>query len=222
MRLGRSAGSLAAVWGVVLSLFLPGPAQAQTLISNMGGGDGGVALLDAPRAVGVGFALPAGANYQLNFATVRLVVQDTASVANFAIHADSGGNPTGAPLVTFAPPSLTSGSADYTLTPSAPLQLNAGTTYWLVGSALASSENAVGWGFSLPFPGVLPTGIATSVGTRLSPTGGLPTDTTPIRPNYSIDASPLADAPPVPEPASLALFAPALGLMVVLRKRRIG
>ena len=185
-------------------------------VGNANGGD------SVPKSKAAGFTMPAGLSYTLDSVTLRLMNLIGSPTLQLDLFADSGGNPVGPSLVSFAIPPLPGGFSDVTFTPSAAFTFSPSTPYWLAAKGVGHSgltEDTIGWRASLP--GITPTGIAASDGYRFSSSGvDPPTDASDgILNTYQVDGTPLASE--APEPSSLTLFGlGALGLAGYRWRRR--
>jgi uncharacterized repeat protein (TIGR01451 family) len=170
----------------LLACLVAQPLVAQTtLISNLDGNDGTQSAgLSTTRNKGMGFTMPAGQDYTLDFITLRL---ETSGVTTpvVQIWTNVSGLP-GTVIETLANPTLaTSGIANYDFTSSGTV-LAAGTSYWIVAYATAASA-AYDWKASSPAQ--IPTGIATHLGALFDTNGPPPTSTSSIICSYSITGS---------------------------------
>ena len=175
-------------------------------------------------AVAAGFTLPAGTSYVLTSATVRLHTtggQVTAFSAQ--LFGDGGSGPRGPALVSFSTPTFTIEPAtrDYVLAPTGVFTLQPSTTYWLALSGdVPSVPSGLFWIAS--FPGIDPTGIATSQGYRQGQLFPPPGGTLGIQPQYQVDATPLlpASIPTLGEWGMLGLLALLVATGVQALRRR--
>jgi hypothetical protein len=199
------------VLGALLTLIV-GHAQAAVIISNLEGNDGTQsASLDNLRNKGMGFTMPAGDDYLLDSATLRLNLSGTDVHPIVQLWSNSVSNLPGSPLTTLANPSFSAaGIADYTFSPSSPFTLAASNTYWLVTYGTGAG-NSFDW--MADGSGITPTGVATHFGEYFDTDGPPPTGFSPILNSYAISAH------VVPEPSTMALVAIS---MLLLLTRRVG
>jgi hypothetical protein len=186
---------------------LPGNDQTSTFLNAPTGGSNGGADYDSKAA---GFALPAGPDYLLDSVELRLEFFNLSSVPVIEIYDDNGGAPS-APLTTLANPSFSVGTATYAFTPSSPLTLTGGNTFWVVASNAATVANSYRWLASSP--AITPTGIATSAGYLFDYGPPPPSSPSSFKNSYAVNAT------MIPEPSTLALS--VVGV-IVLRIRRRG
>ncbi|TRU99084.1 MAG: PEP-CTERM sorting domain-containing protein [Microcystis wesenbergii Mw_QC_S_20081001_S30D] len=173
----------------------------------------------SPSVKATAFTLPAGNNYSLDNAILRLGNYESGDVPLVQIRNDVGGsNPGSTVLASFTNPTAQgSGIFNYTFTPTAPFTFIAGTKYWL--SFQSSSGNFV-WRFSVP--STTPTGIATSSGNRFG--NGSSFSNSSLFNSFQINATeitgPVASTPEPTAIAALSLF--GLGLLGVKGRRNEG
>lgn len=174
----------AVILAVVCVVCQPVLAQV-TLISNLDGNDGTQSAgLNDTRNKGMGFTLPAGDDYTLDYVTLRL---DTAAgIAPIVeIWSNAGGVP-GAAIETLSNPTFApSGIANYDFTSSG-TTLTAGETYWIVAYG---PVGAAGYDWKASSPAQFPTGIASHFGATFDTNGPPPTTTSSIICSYSVTAS---------------------------------
>lgn len=185
-----------------------GAVSADVIISNLDGNDGSQSAdLDALRVKGMGFTMPAGDDWTMDFATIRLRANGAGIEPIVQIWSDVGGAPD-AVIDTLVNPSFAdSGIVNYEFEPSGSVTLEAGATYWLIvyGTGVGSTFD---WMASSPAQ--TPTGVATHAGALFDTDGPPPGNNSSILNSYSINAT------LVPAPSSLAL----LGLGVLAARRR--
>lgn len=195
----------------IIVALLAGQASADILISNLPGNDGSQsAALEGGRIKAMGFTMPAGVDYFLDSADVRLRVDGLEVDPLVRIFSDSGGLPSTS-LAELNDPTISSiGIETYSFTPGAPLVLEAGATYWLV--VYNEGGSSIDWMASSPSQ--TPTGLASHAGSLFSTGTGPnpPTGSSSILTSYAIMAT------PVPAPGALALA--ALGGVFAARRRR--
>jgi uncharacterized repeat protein (TIGR01451 family) len=180
------SNALRVVGLVVLACAIAQPAAAQvTLISNLDGNDATQSFgLDDSRNKGMGFTMPAGDDYTLEYITLRL---ETASgIAPIVeLWTDAAGVP-GAVIETLSNPSFApSGIANYDFT-STGTTLTAGASYWVVAYGPAGVATYSWKGSS---PAQFPSGIASHLGATFDTNGPPPTSTSSIINSYSVTAS---------------------------------
>ena len=211
--------------GISSSLVLMGgvnPVRAAVLIGNLpqNNDDGGSGIsTNAVKALA--FTLPAGNNYSLENAILRLGGYATGETPLVQIRNDVGGsNPGSTVLASFTNPTgLGAAISNYTFTPTAPFTFTAGTKYWLY---VTSTDGSFFW--SASDPGITPTGIATSSGRRFSTDSGASFSDSSTLNSFQINAteitSPVARTPEPGAIAALSLF--GLGLLGVKGRRNKG
>ncbi|MCA9287161.1 MAG: hypothetical protein KDA05_01165, partial [Phycisphaerales bacterium] len=167
---------------------LAGSAGAIEIISNLPGNDAtqSAALSDL-RIKSMGFTMPAGDSYDLDDVVLRLDITNTLSTPIVQIWSDSGAQPSSL-LATLDNPVFTlTGIDNYSFSPSSPLTLDAGSSYWIVAYAPAGSPTYSWKGSS---PSQLPTGLASHLGTTFVTTGALPpVGSSSIIASYAVNAS---------------------------------
>lgn len=169
----------------------------------------------------VAFTLPAGNNYSLDNAILRLGGYATGETPLVQIRNDVGGsNPGSTVLANFTNPTPQGlGVFNYTFTPTGPLTFAAVTKYWLY--VTVTSGNFVWSGSN---PGITPTGIATSSGVRFSNNSGASFNNSSTFNSFQINATEMTGlVASTPEPgaiAALSLF--GLGLLGVKGRRNEG
>ncbi|WP_353851662.1 choice-of-anchor R domain-containing protein [Microcystis sp. LE19-84.1B] len=167
------------------------------------------------------FTLPAGNNYSLENAILRLGNYDPGDVPVVQIRNDVGGsNPGSTVLASFTNPTgLGAAISNYTFTPTSPFTFAAGTKYWLYVTSTSGSFN---WRSSNP--SITPTGIATSSGARVSNNSGGSFSNSSVLNSFRINATeitgPVASTPEPSAIAALSLF--GLGLLGVKGRRNKG
>ena len=165
------------------------------------------------------FTLPAGNNYSLDNAILRLGSYETGDAPLVQIRNDVGGSDPGSTvLANFTNPTPQGeGVFNYTFTPTGPLTFTAGTKYWLY---VTSASGEFSWNAS--GPSTTPTGIATSSGARFA-SGASFFDSTVFN-SFQINATeitgPVASTPEPGAIAALSLF--GLGLLGVKGRRNKG
>lgn len=194
----------------ILVAMLAGQASADLLISNLPGNDGSQSAgLQNGRIKAMGFTMPAGQDYFLDSADVRLEIGGLAVDPLVRIFNDVGGAPT-SELVELQDPALGVGIDTYSFTPSSPFVLEAGQTYWLV--VYNTGGDNLNWKASSPSE--TPTGLASHAGSLFSTSAGPnpPTGSSSILTSYAIQGT------AVPAPAALSVL--ALGGLACARRRR--
>lgn len=197
--------------GISSSLVLVGgvnPVRAAVLIGNLPqNNDNGGAFLASPTNVkALAFTLPAGNNYSLDNAILRLDSYATGETPLVQIRNDGGSNPGSTVLASFTNPTAQgAGIFNYTFTPTSPFTFAAGTKYWLY---VTSTSGQFGWNASSP--SITPTGIATSSGARVSTNSGGSFSNSTILNSFQINATeitgPVASTPEPSAIAALSLF----------------
>lgn len=194
----------------ILVAMLAGQASADLLISNLPGNDGSQSAgLQGGRIKAMGFTMPAGQDYFLDSADIRLNITGSAVDPLVRIFDDVGGTPTNE-LAELQDPALGIGVDTYSFTAAAPLVLEAGQTYWLVVYNVGG--DSLDWKASSPSE--TPTGLASHAGSLFSTTTGPnpPTGSSSILTSYAIQGT------AVPAPAALSVL--ALGGVACARRRR--
>ncbi len=169
---------------VILACLAAQPLLAQTtLISNLDGNDATQAAdLDELRNKGMGFTMPAGQDYILQYVTLRLETFGAAVAPIIELWTNAGGTP-GALIETLTNPSFAaSGIANYDFT-SAGATLTAGESYWLVAYGVAGASQ---YNWKASSPAQTPTGLATHLGALFDTNGPPPTNTSSILCSYSV------------------------------------
>ncbi|MCC5822873.1 MAG: serine protease [Phycisphaerales bacterium] len=163
------------------------------VIGNMLGNDAsGSVSLGGGRIKAMGFTIPAGNPQQLGSVALRLT---TSSNSLPLVRVYSGTSSSiGSLLATLNnPPSFADGDGTYFFTPSAPLNLAAGSTYWLV--VYNTGSGSLDWRAS--DPAILPSGIATHAGSLWSSTAGPnpPNTSSAIQNSYAVYAPVASNCP---------------------------
>jgi hypothetical protein len=177
----------AVVVTLVLAVLAAQPLLAQTtLISNLPGNDATQSAdLNSTRNKGMGFTMPAGLDYTLDYVTLRLETTAAGSTPIVEIWTNAGGVP-GAMIETLTSPVLPpSGIAEYDFT-SAGTTLVAGTSYWIVAYGPAGVP---GYNWKASSPSQTPTGLATHLGATFDTNGPPPTSPSSILCSYSVTAT---------------------------------
>ena len=171
------------VCATVLCLLAP-PVMAQTtLISNLPGNDGTQsASLSDLRVKAMGFTMPAGDDYMLDYVTLRLETTGAVPAPIVEIWTNSSGQ-LGSLVETLTNPTFAaSGIAEYDFA-SVGATLTAGAGYWIVAYGPAGAPT-YSWKASLPAE--LPTGLATHLGALWGTGGPPPTGGSSIVCSYSV------------------------------------
>ncbi len=172
---------------VLFACLVVQPVSAQvTLISNLDGNDGTQSFdLDELRNKGMGFTMPAGQDYFLDYVTLRLETFGAGVSPIVELWTDTGGVP-GAVIETLTNPSFSaSGIANYDFTSSG-VTLTAGTSYWIVAYGVAGADQ---YSWRASSPAQIPTGLATHLGATFDTNGPPPTTTSSIICSYSLTAT---------------------------------
>ena len=172
---------------VMLTCLVVQPVLAQTtLISNLDGNDGSQsANLNEDRNKGMGFTMPAGQDYFLDYVTLRLETFGAGVAPIVELWTNAGGLP-GAPVETLTNPTFaSSGIANYDFTSSGST-LTAGASYWLVAYGVAGGDR---YDWKASSPAQTPTGLATHLGALFDTNGPPPTSTSSIVCSYSVTAT---------------------------------
>ncbi|AKE66601.1 hypothetical protein MYAER_4279 [Microcystis aeruginosa NIES-2549] len=211
--------------GISSSLVLMGgvnPVRAAVLIGNLPQtNDNNSNSISTSNVKALAFTLPAGNNYSLDNAILRLGGYATGETPLVQIRNDVGGsNPGSTVLASFTNPTPQgAGNFNYTFTPTSPLTFTAGTKYWLY---VASTSGGFDWNASSPSK--TPTGIATSSGTQFSNNSGTSFFPGGSFNSFQINATeitgPVASTPEPSVIAALSLF--GLGLLGVKGRRNEG
>jgi hypothetical protein len=163
----------AALWRgtlVAAALVLPAVVDARagsvTVIGNYPETSDGtltaVASLGGSYAKAVGFTM-GGLAYELDSVTLRLAQQPgSSSTLSVELMGGTASGPSGPVLVGFNTPIIPSQAGNVTFTPTVPVALEAGSSYWLEVSGQSDTLNGIVWYASSR--GVTPTGVATSMG----------------------------------------------------------
>ena len=211
--------------GISSSFVLAGgvnPVRAAVLIGNLPQtNDDASTFLDTTGIKALAFTLPAGNNYSLDNAILRLGDYETGEAPLVQIRNDVGGSDPGSTvLANFTNPTPQGvGVFSYTFTPTGPLTFTAGTKYWLY---VTSASGEFSWNAS--GPSTTPTGIATSSGARFSSESGANFYPSSTFNSFQINATeitgPVASTPEPGAIAALSLF--GLGLLGVKGRRNEG
>ncbi|GCL46100.1 choice-of-anchor R domain-containing protein [Microcystis aeruginosa] len=210
--------------GISSSLVLMGgvnPVRAAVLIGNLPQTNDSNSTTFSGVSVkkALAFTLPAGNNYSLDNAILRLGDYETGDAPLVQIRNDVGGSDPGSTvLATFTNPTPQGlGVFSYTFTPTGPLTFTAGTKYWLYVTVTSGS-----FFWRAPNPSTTPTGIATLSGNRFASAGSFNNSTTSN--SFQINATeitgPVASTPEPSVIAALSLF--GLGLLGVKGRRNEG
>ncbi|HSM12501.1 MAG TPA: choice-of-anchor R domain-containing protein [Thermoanaerobaculia bacterium] len=183
--MSRSVRIASTVVLVVVALLVARPLAGQVvLISNLPGNDGSQSAdLNQTRNKGMGFTMPAGDDYVLDFVTLRL--ETFGAVAPIVeLWTDAAGLP-GVPIETLTNPTFEpSGIANYDFASSG-TTLVAGESYWLVAYGAAGAAR---YDWKASSPAQTPTGLATHLGAVFDTNGPPPTNTSSILTSYSLTA----------------------------------
>jgi hypothetical protein len=157
-----------------------------TLISNLPGNDGTQsASLSDLRVKAMGFTMPAGDDYFLDYVTLRLDTPGAGTNPIVELWTDSGGQ-LGTLVETLTNPSFTtSGIFEYDFT-SAGSTLTAGAGYWILAYGPAGGAT---YDWKASSPAQLPTGLATHLGALWGTSGPPPTGNSSIICSYSVTAT---------------------------------
>jgi hypothetical protein len=172
---------------VILACLVAQPLLAQTtLITNLPGNDGTQsANLNDTRNKGMGFTMPAGQDYFLDYVTMRLETFGAGVAPIVELWTNAGGLP-GAPIETLTNPAFaSSGIAEYDFTSSGTI-LTAGESYWIVAYGVAGADR---YDWKASSPAQIPTGLATHLGALYDSNGPPPTSTSSIVCSYSVTAT---------------------------------
>ncbi|TRV27374.1 MAG: PEP-CTERM sorting domain-containing protein [Microcystis flos-aquae Mf_WU_F_19750830_S460] len=178
-------------------------------------------IINTSNVIALAFTLPAGNNYSLDNAILRLRAYETGDAPLVQIRNDVGGSDPGSTvLANFTNPTPQgAGDFNYTFTPTGPLTFTAGTKYWLYVTVTSGTFQWRGSG-----PSITPTGIATSSGARSSIDSGASFFSSSIFNSFQINATeitgPVASTPEPSAIAALSLF--GLGLLGVKGRRNEG
>lgn len=169
---------------VFLLCLVAQPLIAQTtLISNLDGNDATQSAgLSDLRNKGMGFTMPAGDDYILDYVTLRLETFSSGVVPIVELWTNAGGLP-GTPIETLTNPAFaSSGIVNYDFTSSGST-LTAGESYWLVAYGAAGVPT---YDWKASSPAQTPTGIATYLGALFDTDGPPPTTTSSIVCSFSV------------------------------------
>lgn len=188
--------------------------QAEIIISNYDDATNNtsttIAADNGNFSKAAGFTLPIGYDYALESVVLRLTRNDPNATMQLDLFGDVGGNPGGAPVVSFTIPSF-SGTGDVTFTPLSPFTLSAGTTYWLAATGSSPTIDGILW-LSTPGGSLSYTGIATSNEFRFDATGVYPPQGYDdyYENTYQVNGTALSA---VPAPTSIVLVGMGLGML---------
>lgn len=172
------------------SAFLPATALAAVTFTTLPGPETGGPCFGNGNLASVGVEIPAGDDYTLNEVTVRL--HDTSNGGTpftLAVYDDAAGLP-GSAVATIGSGTGTGTFDLYTLTPTAPITLQAGETYWITASSSSTDGCAFGWSFD----GTDPAGSTFSYTGEQQFLSGSWNDRTGSYQQLEIDADPAAPA----------------------------
>lgn len=160
------------------------------LIGN--GGTRSAALGDG-RIKGMGFTIPGGNPQQLGSVGLRLSINGPSTFPLVRVYSGSPSS-IGSLIATLNnPASFFEGDGTYFFNPSSPLNLSAGSTYWVV--VYNTGSDSIDW--TANTPAILPTGIASHAGSLFSASGGPnpPTGSSGILNSYAVYAPPASNCP---------------------------
>ncbi len=176
-------------------------------------------------AKAVGFTM-GEQSYDLASVTLRLMQQTGASsTLSVELFGGTSSSPSGPALVGFDSPHIPSLAGNVTFTPTAPLVLQAGSSYWLELSGQSNTLNGIVWYGSSP--AVTPAGVATSAGALFTNQLG---SASPLQPSsvmntFQVNGSAAGvTITSTPEPASLiqGAFCVLAGLVYARWRMRRG
>ena len=168
--------------------------EDEWVIGNLlGNGGTSSAALGNGRIKGMGFSIPGGNPQQFGSVGLRLSINGPSTFPVVRVYS---GTPStiGSLIATLNnPSSFFQGDGTYFFTPSSPLNLAAGSTYWLV--VYNTGSDSIDWRAN--DPAILPTGIASHAGSLFSGTGGPnpPTGSSNILNSYAVYAPPASNCP---------------------------
>ena len=172
---------------VFLLCLVAQPLVAQTtLISNLDGNDATQSAgLNDLRNKGMGFTMPAGDDYILDYVTLRLETFSSGVAPIVELWTSAGGLP-GTAVETLTNPTFApSGIVNYDFTSSGST-LTAGESYWLVAYGVAGAPT---YDWKASSPPQTPTGIATYLGALFDTNGPPPTTSSSIVCSFSVTAT---------------------------------
>lgn len=147
---------------------LGGGAWADDIIGNLPGNNATQsAALQNGRIKAMGFTMP-GQDYTLDRVTLSLNVTGLTVDPLVRIFDDGGGFPGNLVAELADPPITSTGIAEYPFSPTSPVTLEAGKTYWVVVYNVGG--DSMDWKASSPSQ--IPTGVATHAGALFSTTSG--------------------------------------------------
>lgn len=168
--------------------------EDEWVIGNLlGNGLSQSASIGNGRIKGMGFTIPGSGSEQLGSVALRLRNNGSNIFPVVRIYSGTASS-VGSLLATLNnPPSFTEGDGTYFFTPSSPLNLAAGATYWLV--VYNTGSDSFGWLANDPV--VLPTGIASHAGSLWSGTAGPnpPNENSLVINSYAIYAPAASNCP---------------------------
>jgi hypothetical protein len=182
----RLSNTVRAAIVVALMCLAAQPVLAQvTIISNLDGNDGTQSAdVNNLRVKALGFLMPAGDDYFLDYVTLRLETFGAGVAPIVELWTNAGGQ-LGSLVETLSNPAFAaSGIANYDFASSGST-LTAGSGYWVLVYGVAGADQ---FDWKASSPSQTPTGIASHLGALWGTTGPPPTGSSSIINSYSVTA----------------------------------
>lgn len=197
---------------LLFSMLIPTTSFAAITYTTLPGPDGGGWCFGNGNLAAVGVRIPAGSDYTLNQIQVKL--HDTSGGGTpftISVYDNNSGLP-GSAVATIGSGTGTTTFGLYTLTPSSPITLLAGTTYWITASSSSTNSCAFGWSYI----GTDPTGsFFTYVGEEQYYSGGAWNNRDGSYQQLEINATPASAPLPIPTLSTWGLLLLAMSILLI-------